>query len=176
MNKKKIQEVIVVEGYHDTARLKEFYDCETIETHGTCLSEWTLRFIKNAAKKKGIIVFTDPDGAGNRIRRAVNEAVPGCKNAYVNYEDAVTPHKVGVEHASFEAIDAALSHLVTYASETETITVEDMVDLGLTGQPDSKQKRDKVGRIFHLGNANAKTMRSRLNALGITKKEIEEVL
>ncbi len=176
MNKKKIQEVIVVEGYHDTARLKEFYDCDTIETHGTCLSDWTKKFIKNAAKTRGVIVFTDPDGAGNRIRKAVNDIVPGCKNAYVNFDEAKTEHKVGVEHASFEAIDAALSHLVTYRSDTETITLQDMIDLGLTGQSNSKEKRDIVGKAFHLGNGNAKTMRHRLNALGITKEQIEEVL
>ena len=72
-NKDRIQEVIVVEGKNDTAKLKQYFDCDTIETHGTCLSEWTLKFILKASKTRGVIVFTDPDSPGNRILKENKE-------------------------------------------------------------------------------------------------------
>ena len=49
---KQIKEVIVVEGKHDTATLKKFFLCDTIETNGLSLSEETLLFIKDVQKKR----------------------------------------------------------------------------------------------------------------------------
>lgn len=174
---KKIEQVIVVEGRHDTENLKKYYDCETIETHGTCLSEFTIRLIQRAQKARGVIVFTDPDSPGNRIRHAVNEAVPGCLNAYIDKELAKTAHKVGVEHAGQQALEDALSHLVKERpDQEEELTMQDLYELGLSGRENSSQLREQVGRALYLGNGNARTMCSRLNSLGITKEKLQEVL
>ena len=54
--------------------------------------------------------------------------------------------------------------------------MQDMYALGLSGHPDSGEKREKIGQLYHLGNGNAKTMLSRLNALGISKEELQEAL
>ncbi len=171
-----IREVIVVEGRNDTAKLKQYYTCETIETGGTSLGEDVLERIREARKTRGVIVFTDPDSPGNRIRHAVNSAVPGCKNAFVDKYEARTEKKVGVEHASGESLKAALEHLVTYGEQESALTMKDMADLGLTGYPDSRKKRDMIGKKYHIGNANAKTMLERINFAGIGKKELEEAL
>ena len=96
----KIREVIVVEGKNDTNVLQQYFDCETIETHGTSLDAQTLALIRLAQQRRGVIIFTDPDHPGEYIRRRVNEAVPGCKNAFIEKDKAKTPKKVGVEHAS----------------------------------------------------------------------------
>ena len=79
----KIKEVIVVEGRHDTSVLQQYFDCDTIETNGLSLSEETLRLIEEARDRCGVIIFTDPDHPGETIRRRINEAVKGCKNAYI---------------------------------------------------------------------------------------------
>ena len=164
---KRIEQVIVVEGRHDTENLKKYYDCETIETHGTCLSEFTIRLIQRAQKARGVIVFTD----------AVNEAGPGCLNAYIDKELAKTAHKVGVEHAGQQALEDALSHLVKERpDQEEELTMQDLYELGLSGRENSSQLREQVGRALHLGNGNARTMCSRLNSLGITKEKLQEVL
>ena len=83
MSMKKIKEVIVVEGRHDTERLRKYFDCDTIETGGTSLGQDVIDRIIEAKKTRGVIVFTDPDSPGNRIRHAVNQSVEGCKNAFV---------------------------------------------------------------------------------------------
>jgi ribonuclease M5 len=176
MEKKTIQEVIVVEGRHDTEKLRKYFNCDTIETGGTSLGKEVLDLIRRAQKERGVIIFTDPDSAGNRIRNAVNRAVPGCKNAFVDRKDAHTTRKVGVEHAAYDPLLEALSHVMTYDEHPKTrLTMQDMYELGLSGRPDSSALREKAGAAFHIGNGTAKTMLNRLNCLGITKEQIEEV-
>ena len=172
-----IRELIVVEGRHDSANLKRYYDCDTIETGGTGFTEETIAMIRKAAENRGGIIFTDPDSPGNRIRSALNQAVPGCKNAFVQKTDARTEKKVGIEHAPFEVLDEALRHLVTYEdSAPETISVQDMYDLGLAGSENSAAKREQLGRKLHIGFGNARAMRQRLNRLGLDKEEVRKEL
>ena len=73
---KRIKEIIVVEGKTDTALLKELFEVETIETHGLALDDKTLNLIKEASKSRGIIVLTDPDFPGKKIRDQIQKVVP----------------------------------------------------------------------------------------------------
>ena len=90
-----IKEVIVVEGKADTRRLKEiFKDIHTIETGGSAIDETTIELIRHAQQTRGVIIFTDPDFPGMKIRSIINERVPGCKNAYIEREKAVDKRKI----------------------------------------------------------------------------------
>ena len=173
---KKIREVIVVEGKHDTATLKKYFDCETIETSGSSVPDYIIERIKKAKERCGVIVFTDPDAPGNMIRARVNEAVPGCKNAFVDKKNAHTTHKVGIEHADEKTLREALEHLITYDASSGTLTMQDLYALGLTGRENSSFLRRKVGEILHIGYGTAGTMLKRLNHLGIQKEELEKMI
>ncbi len=174
---KRIQEVIVVEGRHDTEKLRKYFECDTIETGGTSLGDEVMERIAAAQKTRGVIIFTDPDSAGNRIRNAVNRAVPGCKNAFVDRENAHTTKKVGVEHAAQEPLSQALENLVTYTEHpAKQITVQEFYTLGLTGGPDSAAMRNKIGKTFHIGSGSAKTVLHRLNCLNITYEQLKEAV
>ena len=171
-----IKELIVVEGINDTKRLQSFFDVETIETHGLGLSKDVIELIKEANDKRGVILFLDPDTPGEKIRKRLNDEIPGLKNAFILKEDARTLKKVGVEHASKEVLEEALNNLVSYTENRESITKEEFYQLGLSGDSDSSKKREKVYRHFHLGKCNAKTLYKRLNMLGIDKDKIEKIL
>lgn len=171
-----IKEVIVVEGTNDTKRLKSFFEVDTIETHGLGLSKETIELVKEANKKRGVILFLDPDTPGEKLRTRLNKEVPGCKNAFVLKEDARTKKKVGIEHADKQTLEEALNNLVTYSEDKESLSLEEYNDLGLSGMPDSVNKREKITKAFHIGKCNAKTMYKRLNMLGVTLEEIREVL
>lgn len=171
-----IKEVIVVEGTNDTKRLKSFFEVDTIETHGLGLSRETIELVKEANKKRGVILFLDPDTPGEKLRTRLNKEVPGCKNAFVLKEDARTKKKVGIEHADKQTLEEALNNLVTYSEDKEGLSLEEYNDLGLSGMPDSSMKREKITKAFHIGKCNAKTMYKRLNMLGVTLEEIKEVL
>lgn len=174
---KHIRQVIVVEGKHDSDTLHKYFDCVTIETGGSALSEKTIELIKHACMTSGVIIFTDPDAPGNMIRNKINQAVPGCQNAFIDKKKARTSKKVGIEHAGREALEDALTHLVTFREDMERkLTTADMAELGLCGNEQATEKRRLVGERLYVGYGTAKTMLKRLNHLGVTKEEIRKVL
>lgn len=173
----RIKEIIVVEGKNDTNTLKQYVDCDTIETQGTHLSKATLELLKQVNETRGIIIFTDPDAPGEMIRTKINAYIPNAKNAFIMKEKARTSKKVGVEHASKEDIIDSLKHVITYKSEyEETITMNDFIDLGLNGQLHSASLREAVERILFLGKCNAKQLLKRLNMLQIDRNRLERIL
>lgn len=172
-----IKEIIVVEGKNDSKILKTYFKCSTIETGGTHLSEETLKMIQKAQETRGVIIFTDPDSPGEKIRSMINQRINGCKNAFINKEEAKTSKKVGIEHAAKEDIQKALEHCMTYNSQVEKgISLQDLMDLKLNGHPDSKELRLKVGKILQIGKCNAKTFCQRCNMMKISKEELEKVV
>ncbi|MBH0159013.1 MULTISPECIES: ribonuclease M5 [Fictibacillus] len=177
---KKIKEIIVVEGKSDTLAIKRSVLADTIETNGSEISIDTLNRIKRAHETRGIIVFTDPDFPGKRIREIISEYVPGCKHAYLEKADAIAKGDkgVGVEHASREAIVEALEHVreELLEVEDEMISWEDLMAAGLTGGPDSKHRREVIGRELRLGYMNAKQLHKRLNMFRVTPEEFEQAL
>jgi ribonuclease M5 len=64
-----IKEVLVVEGKMDVVAIDKAVEADCITTGGFTLSKRSLNDIAEAYKKRGIIILTDPDGAGERIRR-----------------------------------------------------------------------------------------------------------
>ena len=108
---KKIKEVIVVEGKDDTTKVKQAVDADTIESNGSAINQEIIERIRHAKEKRGVIIFTDPDAPGERIRMIISEAVPGCKHAFLPKDQARSKfdHGIGIEHASLKAIQEALA-------------------------------------------------------------------
>ncbi len=170
----KIKEIIVVEGKNDSNKLKSFFQCDTIETHGTKLSQTTLMMIKKAQETRGVIIFTDPDFPGEKIRSTINQKINGCKNAFIPKESARTSKKVGIEHASKKDLEEALKSCMTYDDQIdEQLKIQDLVELKLSGFPESNELRYLLGKKLHIGKCNAKTFCHRCNMLKISKEDLE---
>ncbi len=168
----KIKEIIVVEGRDDTVAIKRAVDADTIETGGSAINESILQRIRLAQERRGVIVLTDPDYPGERIRKIISQAVPGCKHAFIRREDGTRHGDVGVENASPEVIIRALSNVRTeMAEQQEAITFEDLVAHRLTSDADSKERRLRLGERLGIGYANAKQLHKRLNAFQISREE-----
>ncbi|EKU46148.1 ribonuclease M5 [Staphylococcus massiliensis] len=174
----KINEFVVVEGRDDTERVKRAVICDTIETNGSAINKETIEIIQNARETRGVIVLTDPDFPGDKIRAIIEEHVPGVKHAYINPEDAMNKNKkIGVEHATLETIKAALSNVSTPFSEgDETISKAELIDLGLVIGPDARHRREVVCRSLRIGHANGKQLLKKLNAFGYTREDVIEAL
>lgn len=183
MEKINIDDVIIVEGKSDSYKIKLAVNADTIETNGSAVSDTTIKKIKLIAKNRNIIIFTDPDFNGNRIRRIVSEAVPQAKHAFLARSLAKAshdnPHKsLGIEHAQVTDIVNALKNVMTI-SEIEKENLYDLEDLyayGFLGRDNSKYLRQFVGEYLGIGYANAKGFIKRLNMFGVKKEEIEEAL
>lgn len=89
----KIKEIIVVEGKDDTVAIKRAVDADTIETNGSAIGEHVIEQVKLAQQKRGVIILTDPDYPGERIRKIISEMVPGCKHAFLPKEEALAKRK-----------------------------------------------------------------------------------
>ena len=166
---KKIKEIIVVEGKSDTALLKELFEVDTIETHGLALDKKTLELIKEANKTRGVIVLTDPDFPGKKIRDQIQTVVPNCKHAFVSRKDATGKKKLGIAEANKEAVVLALENMVSFDVDNQSITWHEFIDLDIIG---NKQRRLLVYDLFNLGYGNVKTLFKRLNMVGISKEDV----
>ena len=173
INVEKIKEIIVVEGKTDTAIIKKLFDADTIETHGLALDEKTLDYIEKVSKGRGIIILTDPDYPGMKIRNRIIERVPEAKHAFVDKKDAIGEKKLGIAEAREDAIVDALKNVVSFSYTKESLSWEDFIDLGIIG---SSETRMKIYDAFHLGYGNAKTLFKRLNMANITKEDVLKVL
>ena len=176
----KIKEIIVVEGRDDTAAIKKSVDAVTIETHGYGITDYTWELISKAYETKGIIVFTDPDHAGEQIRRRILKKFPDAKEAFLYRADAEKSGDIGIENASPESIRQALAKAKCSGEmDQELFTIDDMFMTGLLGQADSAARRKALGKQLGIGYANGKSFLQRLNKYGITReafcKALEEI-
>lgn len=173
----KIKEVIVVEGYHDKQAIDAAVEADCLLSNGSEVSESFLKQVERAAKERGVIIFTDPDSAGERIRRLVSRRVPGCKHAFLSREEArAKDGDLGIENANADSIRRALESVRTEwtGSEPEFSWVE-IIEYGLTAHPAAAQRRMAIGERLGIGYGNAKTFWKKLNMLGVSRAEFERV-
>jgi len=167
-----IKEVIVVEGRDDITAVKRAVEAETIAVGGFGINKKVIDRIKEAQKRQGVIVFTDPDFAGEKIRKIISKRVPGIKHAYISQKDGLKNGDIGVENASPETIINALNNAKCETKEKrEEFHSTDMVIYRLTGTESSKERRDKLGNILGIGYCNSSQFITRLNNYGIDRKE-----
>lgn len=172
-----IKEVLVVEGKMDVVAIDKAVEADCIITEGFNLKHQALDSIAKAYQKRGIIIMTDPDSAGERIRRFLTKRFPEAKHAFIPKEDATANNDIGIEQASPEAIRTALAKVRTMDWEpTNNFTGADLLKAGISGSPAASEKRAKLGAVLGIGYANAKTFLQRLNHYGITRQEFQQAV
>lgn len=173
MKKLKIQETIVVEGKHDAARIKSFVEADVLITNGTHVSNDFIELAQRIEAQRGIIIFTDPDTPGKQIRNKLMKYLPNAKHAMITQKQ----QKVGVEHAREDEILSALEQARAWTTKKkQTLSRHEYNELGLSGQVDSSERREKLSVYYRLPKSNAKQLFKLLNMLEITKQEIEALL
>lgn len=158
----KIREAIVVEGRYDKNTLSQIVDAPILETSGfgVMKDKRQLALLRKVAASRGLIVLTDSDGAGFVIRNYLKGAIPATqlKHAYIpdiqgKERRKVAPGKegkLGVEGMRPEVIVDVLRNAgATIEGESAArtaggITKQDLMELGLSGGPNSKDKRLKL--------------------------------
>lgn len=176
-----IKEMIVVEGKNDTQTLRRFVQCDTIETSGSGITKTTIEKIRLANERRGVIIFTDPDFPGQKIRHIIDQSVPGCRHAFLPKHAAIDEQKgkVGIEHADKEAILEALDAVKTSLPNAEKEAVPSWLELheaGLLAGPGAREKREKLGNMLHIGYSNGKQFVKRLQQFQISRREFYEAV
>lgn len=172
-----IKEIIVVEGKDDTTAIQRAVDAETIETGGSAINNDVLRRIEIAQQRRGVIIFTDPDHAGERIRKIITNRIPGCKHAFLTQQEAEKRGDIGVENASPETIRKALENVKTdYEGIESQIHWEDLMESGLVTHPQAAARRLQMGNLLGIGYANGKQFFKRCGMFQISRKEFYDAL
>lgn len=172
-----IREFIVVEGKHDADAVLRAVEANCIITYGYSLPPAVVERIRRGQKKCGVIILTDPDYAGEQIRRRINRLVPGCKHAFITREEAMADNDIGVERALPETIRQALSRVRTERDiPGQEFCLQDLLVNGLAGQDSAAEKRNLLGKVLGVGYANAKQFLQRLNMYGVTREEFVHAL
>lgn len=189
----KIREAIVVEGRYDKNTLAQIVDAPIFETAGFGIfkDKAQLSLLRRVAQKRGLIVFTDSDGAGFVIRNHIKSAIDASllKHAYI--PDIVGKErrkaapgkegKLGVEGMTPEIILEALHRAgATIEGQQDTeparITKQDLVDLGLSGGKGSKALRGKLLKKLEFPeHLSPNAMLQSLNLL-ISLEELKEIV
>ena len=189
----RIREAIVVEGRYDKNTLSQIVDAPILETSGFGIfkDKKQLELLRKVAKIRGLIVFTDSDGAGFVIRNHLKSAIDGrcLKHAYIpdipgKERRKFAPGKegkLGVEGMSPEIILEALRRAGATIEGEDTparngITKQDLVELGLSGGANSAEKRQKLMRKLDLPeHMSANAMLQALNLL-YSAEELRSIL
>lgn len=190
----KIREAIVVEGRYDKNTLAQIVDAPILETKGFGLfkDQKQLELLRSVAKKRGLIVLTDSDGAGFVIRNHIKSAIPAkyLKHAYIpdvagKEKRKAAPGKegkLGVEGMSPEVLLAALKNAgATIEGEStargnDQITKQDFVEFGLSGGPNASERRKRLQNRLHLPeHMSANALLQALNLL-LSREELAEIV
>ena len=190
----KIREAIVVEGRYDKNTLAQIVDAPILETKGFGLFKdpKQLELLRSVAKKRGLIVLTDSDGAGFVIRNHIKSAIPAkyLKHAYIpdvagKEKRKAAPGKegkLGVEGMSPEVLLAALKNAgatiegESMAQENDQITKQDFVEFGLSGGLNASERRKRLENRLHLPeHMSANALLQALNLL-LSREELGEIV
>jgi len=189
----KIREAILVEGRYDKNTLSQIVDAPILETSGFGIfkDKKQMDMLRQVAQRRGLIVFTDSDGAGFVIRNHVKSAIPGkyLKHAYIpdvmgKEKRKTSPGKegkLGVEGMSREIILQALRRAGATFEDGETsvsgeITKQDLMELGLSGGQGSAAKRRALLKRENLPeHMSTNAMLQALNLL-YTLEELKEIV
>lgn len=172
-----LKETIVVEGKNDAAAVRRAVAADIIITSGFGINKSILDRIRTAQEKNGVIVLTDPDFMGEKIRKIISDRIKGVRHAFVPREEAQAEGDIGVENAGPESILRALSMAKCELENARTtFSGTDMIYYGLSGNDNAASRRNKLGAALGIGYANTKQFVNRLNKYGITRDELEAAL
>ena len=189
----KIKEAILVEGRYDKNTLSQIVDATILESSGFGIfkDKKQMALLRKVAQKRGLIVFTDSDGAGFVIRNHIKSAIDGTylKHAYIpdiygKERRKASPGKegkLGVEGMRREVIlDALKKAGATIEGEDavprNAITKQDMMELGLSGGAGSSDRRKMLLKKLNLPeHMSANALLQALNLL-YSLDELREIL
>ena len=191
MSKPRISEVIVVEGRYDKNTLAQVVDASIIELggFGVFRDRETVALLRHLAETRGVIVFTDPDGAGfvirNRLRGALEKGrvlhayVPDVYGKEKRKKKGGKEGKLGVEGMSPAVLLDALRRAgATFdgeerSAEGEPIAKADLLDAGLLGDGSRARRASLVKELGLPEHLSANALLEVLNLL-YTRQEFLE--
>ena len=190
MEKLRIDKPIIVEGRYDKNKLSSFIDGVIIVTDGFSVygDEELKAYIRKCAKETGVIILTDSDSAGFRIRGYIkglcnegaitNVYIPDIFGKEKRKELPSKEGKLGVEGIDVKTLREAFEKAGVFSSDKKGagLTAADLYETGLTGRPDSKQRRQRLYKKLSLPSRTTPNGLLEILNAGYTKEEFERLV
>ena len=171
--------VFVVEGKNDIKVVKSaFPESVCIKTNGLGITKAIIDQIKNLEKENEIIIITDPDSAGTKIRNILLKEIKTAKFIELPKNKCIKKHKVGLENLSpneFLELFKTTKLLNKAISVNNKFTLSDLVELKITG-PNCSTNKYKLFDFLGIYHFNTKQLMTYLNNSNYSKNQIKEVL
>lgn len=187
----KIKEAVIVEGKYDKIKLSSIINAVIIPTNGFNIfkNKETVELVKFYAEHTGIIIMTDSDAAGFKIRsyiksvvkngRIINVYIPDVFGKEKRKTKPSAEGKLGVEGISKDLIIEAFEKAGVAASANSAkgnITKADLFEYGLTGGNNSSAYRKVILKALGLpGMLSANGMLEVINTM-MNKEEFEKII
>lgn len=173
MNKINIDGVLIVEGKDDVSYLSSFINALFFTTNGYDVSQDKVAFLKEAAKANKLIIFTDPDEAGEKIRNTLKSQLLGAFEAKCEKIIRKNQKKFGIAEMEKVAIIEALKDFTTTTEfKVNDYNLSTLISL-------SKNPGEAKARLMskhRLIEGNNKSLENQLNILKLNPQEIKELL
>lgn len=189
----KIKETIIVEGKYDKIRLAPLFDANIIELGGFRIynNKDRLALIRRLAEKNGIIILTDSDSAGFRLRHYLSSAIPktNIKNVFIpdihgKEKRKAKPGKenlLGVEGMTTEVLlsafkKAGIDPESEKSERTEPLTKAFLYEVGLSGGANSSELRKRLCEYYSLPKMMTANSLAEILPIITTKEELFSTL
>ena len=162
--------ILVVEGKEDASYLSNYISSEIVVVNGYELPKATIPYLKD----KKVILLTDPDEAGLKIREKLNSLLSNASNVEIDIKKCVRGHKNGVAECDINEILTKLKDYTIEENKTESdIKLSDLYNLGLMN---NKELRESVCQKLNIGSCNAKTLYKRLLNNNVSLNKLCEIM
>ena len=162
--------ILVIEGKEDASYLSNYIGSEIVTTNGFDIPKATISYLKD----QRVIVLTDPDVAGKKIREKLNALLPNAINVEVDIKHCTRNIKNGVAECDIDEILTKLKPYITAQKDTESdIKLSDLYNLGLMN---NKDLREEVCEKLNIGKCNVKTLYKRLLNNNIKLEQLCEII
>ena len=162
--------VLVVEGKEDASYLSNYIVSEIVVINGYELDDQTIEYLKN----KKVIALLDPDEAGIKIRKKLNELLPGIINVEIDINKCIRNVKNGVAECEIDEILTKLKPYIINDQNSDTdLKQSDLFELGLIG---NKESRDYICKRLKLGKCNGKILYKRLISANVKIDELKRIV
>ena len=171
--KTKIDGVLIVEGSNDVSYLSSFLDAYYFVTNGLDISQEKIDFLLQASKVNKLIIFTDPDEAGENIKNIIQKSINGTYVASISGLSRKNYKKHGVAEASKNEV---LEALRDFKTDKDLFKENYNLSLLVSLSDNPEKVRNKIIQNYNLVRGNNKSVENQLNILKIKKEEVWKLI
>lgn len=176
-----LRECVLVEGKDDINALAHVVQGLFFASRGLQTSADLVKTLQTLTPRIGLIILTDADGPGDRIRARFTQAIPQALQAHIppKYSRDKATGRLGVAYAKPEVILSALTkagaHLHTQAPD-QAYSLHFLMDHGLASGPGAKDKRARFCRALGLGSLDGRQVLAVLNSQAFSPQDVHIAL